>query len=106
MHPILVRVLPPSVRRGYYELVDYQLPLLLNHHRWWHKIKWLLSPSYRAEHKRRALTMKQLMEALSAGYSNPSTVGEPLRIESLEPVMKIVTFDDKHIKFRRRRRRT
>jgi hypothetical protein len=99
MHPILVKVLPASVRRGYYELVDYQIPRWTNWHLIWYKIRYLVSPAFRKAERDRAELVQRLLQALTAGYQDQFYAeGSALKVEDLAPTMRLITFDPVHLK--------
>lgn len=113
MLPIFVRVLPPGVRRIYYEVLDHHLPRIFDRCHFYRAIrwvKWLVSPSFRERERRTAQMMRDLTAALMAGYT-PNVEpdgrlnggrGSCLVVESIEPTMKVITFEDKHVKWSRR----
>lgn len=109
MHPFLVKVLPASVRREYYEWVDYKLPLLFS--KYWiyrliYKVKCYLSPSFRREEERKRKQFESLLKALSTGSFSvaPGELkqGCSLEVESLSSVMERVTFDTSKLKFKKK----
>lgn len=108
MHPVLVKILPASVRRGYYEWVDYRLPRIFSRHWIYRAIHWMkyaLIPSFRRREREKLKALESLHAAFSTGYSIvPPAQGQALVVEDLAPVMKVVTFKDNHLKIRRRRR--
>lgn len=65
-----------------------------------HWFRWLTSSKYRRRKIEAARSMRLLIQALDGGiYNDPSI---PLKVESLEATMQVVTFDDRHVRLRGR----
>lgn len=62
--------------------------------------RWRITHFYRFIRFNRRREVDSLLEALEAGGYNvaPVTLGTPLRVESLQSTMQVVTFDERYIK--------